>query len=222
MQRGARAPEHRLRGLMTTTNLITPGFQGAAVKPATLVGCARCNHYIESAAKFCGNCGAPHSASAAVTNKPSNVTHITDELRAFASSKNRAESNRANQLSAAQSKNSSTPAFARKKKRAISPAIREELLHIETMLVRERFFLLMHCCIFLVINLIGLFMACKCYFEYIGDEITKIMMASTPLLFINLVGLTCLVPIKGTKREIARLVERRTYLKLHVEYDSLT
>ncbi|MBK7746691.1 MAG: hypothetical protein QG625_3343 [Cyanobacteriota bacterium erpe_2018_sw_39hr_WHONDRS-SW48-000098_B_bin.30] len=207
---------------MTTTNLITPGF-GAATKPSTLVGCAHCNHYIESVAKFCGNCGAAHNATPTpVENKVSNVKHITDELRAFASSKNRAESNRANVVSAAQAKNSATPSFARKKKKAVSPAIREELLHIETMLVRERFFLLMHCGIFLVINLIGLFIACKCYFEYIGDEITKIMMASTPLLFINLVGLTCLVPIKGTKKEIARLVERKTYLKLHVEYDSLT
>jgi hypothetical protein len=46
-------------------------------------------------------------------------------------------------------------------------------------------------------------------------------MAFTPLFFINSIALACLSPIKGTKREIARLKEKLTYVKFQVEYQNL-
>jgi len=116
----------------------------------------------------------------------------------------------------------STPSFAvPKRKKAVPPELREEMNSINMSMVRERFFLIFHYCVFLVTNLIGLAMAIKCYCEYIGDDVTKIMIASTPILFINLCALVCLVPIKGTKAEIARLKDRMTNVKLRLEFDSL-
>lgn len=46
-------------------------------------------------------------------------------------------------------------------------------------------------------------------------------MALFPLLFVNGVALGSLVPIKGTKKEIARLKERMTYLHYQIEYVNL-
>lgn len=202
---------------MTTSEMTVSGIHN---KVGSLVGCKTCRHYIQPAAKFCGNCGASQDmGSTATQHKLRAVRQFSQEIQDFAGSKDRAESNRQNKQAAAQKL--ATPDFARKKKRGLSPAAREEMVVLETMLVRERFFLLMHCSIFLVVNLIGLFIALKCYFEFNGDEMAKIMMATTPLMFINLVALTSLVPIKSTKREIARLIERKTYLKLQSEYENL-
>ncbi len=117
----------------------------------------------------------------------------------------------------------STPSFAapKRKRRPVPPEIREEMNGIITHLIRERFFLIMHYTIFLITNLIGFGMAIKCYAEFIGDDVSKTMVAITPLLFINLVALLCLAPIKGTKGEIARLKDRMTNLKLRLEFDSV-
>jgi len=116
----------------------------------------------------------------------------------------------------------STPNFAvPRRKKAIPPELREEINSINMSMVRERFFLIFHYIVFLVTNLIGFGMAIKCYSEYIGDDVTKTMIASTPLLFINLCALCCLVPIKGTKAEIARLKDRMTNVKLRLEFDSV-
>jgi len=117
----------------------------------------------------------------------------------------------------------STPSFAvpKRKSRPVPPELKEEMNGIHVSMVRERFFLIFHYVVFVVTNLIGFAMALKCYSEYIGDDVTKTMVASTPLLFINLCALCCLVPIKGTKREIARLKDRLTNIKLRLEFDNL-
>jgi hypothetical protein len=54
-----------------------------------------------------------------------------------------------------------------------------------------------------------------------GDEVTKFIMALTPLTFINFVALSCLAPIKGTRREIARLLEKKQYVQFQMEYSNL-
>jgi hypothetical protein len=116
-----------------------------------------------------------------------------------------------------------TPNFAAPKRKAkiVSPEIREEMNSIITQLIRERFFLILHYCIFLVTNLIGFGMSLKCYAEFIGDDVSRTMVALTPLLFINLLGLLCLVPIKGTKVQIGRLKDRMTNLKLRLEFEGV-
>jgi hypothetical protein len=184
----------------------------SSVLPANsnLVACKKCSWHIESAAKFCGNCGTPcdlllefnRTLSRAIIESSNQENHA-------------AEARLAQKLSA--------PSFARQsfKRREIPADMKEEMTSILTLLLRERLFLIMHCVIFLVTNLIGLAIAFKCYLEFNGDELSKLMIASTPLLFINLVALMSLVPIKGTKKEIARLKERLTYLKLRIEYDGL-
>jgi hypothetical protein len=176
--------------------------------------CSRCSHFIEQASKFCGNCGEP--ATIAIRLSPDHWHAQTQAQVASNLANMQAESfYRTHQQS--------TPSFAAPKRKAksASPEIREEMNGIITHLIRERFFLLMHYCIFLVTNLIGFTMAIKCYAEFIGDDVSRTIVALTPLLFINLVGLLCLAPIKGTKGEIARLKDRMTNLKLRLEFESV-
>lgn len=113
-----------------------------------------------------------------------------------------------------------TPDFAKRRKRRIPIELKEELAALQLSKAKQKAFLLMHWIIFLITNLIGLYIALKCYFEYNGDEVAKIMVATTPLMFINLTALVCLSPIKGTKRELARLKERETYIRLELEVDA--
>ncbi|MFA6212193.1 MAG: hypothetical protein WCT03_02410 [Candidatus Obscuribacterales bacterium] len=122
---------------------------------------------------------------------------------------------------AAQTVSKSTPSFARNSRRIVPPEMRAEMASLMAAELRERIFLFLHYSVFLVTNMIGLFITVKCYVEFAGDELTKMMIAATPLMFINLVALCGLVPIKGTKREIARIKERMTYLKLAMEFDNI-
>ena len=89
------------------------------------------------------------------------------------------------------------------------------------MLARERFFLIMHAALFLATNLIGFFLALKCYLEFIGDPMSKLVMATTPLVFINALSLMFLVPISGTRKQIARLKEELAYIRFQMEYGHL-
>jgi hypothetical protein len=110
-----------------------------------------------------------------------------------------------------------TPTFA-KPKTDVPQELKDELAKLIVLLARERIFLYMHCGIFLTANLFGFYVAMRCYNGFIGDEMSKLIMAMTPLLFINAIALACLAPIKGTKREIARLKEQLTYVKFQIEY----
>lgn len=85
-------------------------------------------------------------------------------------------------------------------------------------LARERVFLVMHWGIFIVSNLFGFWVAIKSYIDFYGDEMSKMMVASTPFLFINSIALLSLAPIQGTKNQIAHLKERISYLKFNIEY----
>lgn len=114
-----------------------------------------------------------------------------------------------------------SPNFAqvgRRKQRQVSPELVRELETLNAALIREQFFLIVHWSIFLVTNLIGFFIAMQCYTGMVGDEMTKIVMALTPLTFINAVALACLAPIKGTRAEIARIKERVQYVRFQMEY----
>ena len=181
----------------------------------TSVSCLHCSaaiHASDTSSKFCGNCGAPRMHS---RFGPGNVDPII--------SKTAIQSSNAINEKLAQSTNRSTPAFAKNKRqsRSIPPEMRAEMASLMAAELRERIFLFMHYAVFLVTNMIGLFISVKCYVEFAGDELAKMMIAATPLMFINLIALCGLVPIKGTKKEIARIKERMTYLKLAMEFDSI-
>ena len=88
------------------------------------------------------------------------------------------------------------------------------------LLARERLFLYMHCFIFLSMNLTGFYFALTAYHGFIGDELTRFVVALIPMTVINLLALACLIPIKGTKREIARLKERISHVRFQIDYRS--
>jgi len=117
------------------------------------------------------------------------------------------------------------PSFASLSQKAepkeIPHELKDEISRLVCTLARERFFLIMHWCIFLALNITGLTFSLIAYNGYIGDELTKTVIALTPLMFINTIALACLSPIKGTKREIARLKERLSYVRFQVEYSNL-
>lgn len=97
----------------------------------------------------------------------------------------------------------------------------KEASKIMVLLARERIFLYMHWIGFIVVNIFGCWIAWKCYTDFIGDEMSKTMIASTPFLFINSVALLFLVPIKGTRGEIARLKERLSCVRFNIEFGHL-
>lgn len=112
------------------------------------------------------------------------------------------------------------PTFANvatSRKGGVSPQLVREMQSLNALLLRERIFLIMHWCIFLISNLVGFFLALQCYNGFHGDEVTRLVMALTPLTFINAVALACLAPIKGTRREIARVKERIQYVRFQME-----
>ena len=99
-----------------------------------------------------------------------------------------------------------------------SPRIQKELDEHMLMLFREKIFLSFLFGLFVCINLFGFWCSMQCYMGFIGDELTKLIMASTPFLFINTLAIASLIPIKGTKREIARLEQMITSLKLQLDH----
>jgi hypothetical protein len=116
------------------------------------------------------------------------------------------------------------PSFARvsaKKTKPVKPELITERNKIRLLLARERLFLYMHIFIFIAVQVIGFQFAHRCYNDYIADEMTRIMMASTPLMYINLTGLVAIVPIRGTRKEIAKLKERLTYVLFQIEFNHL-
>ncbi|MBX9949380.1 MAG: zinc ribbon domain-containing protein [Candidatus Obscuribacterales bacterium] len=159
------------------------------------VRCAACSSPNDAGARFCGECGVS-------MHRPQMDT---------------AQSVCNNAPGGAQA-----PSFARPRTRnTVDPAISRELGSLLVLLMRERIFLIMHWTIFVTLSLIGFGLAMKCYTEFHGDDMSKLMMAITPMLFINLSALVCLTPIKGTKREIERIQEKIAYLKFSVRFKHL-
>jgi len=158
--------------------------------------CPSCANVIEAGSKFCGVCGSP---AATIYGHHGAAAPIVKPI-------------------------TTVPTFAPVAPGPVLGAVselHEEAGKIIVKLVRERLFLYLHCCLFVALTVVGLFLAVRCYVDYIGDEMTKLIMSCTPLMFINLSALCCLVPIKGTRREIARLKERLNYVKFQIEYNHL-
>lgn len=204
--------------------------------------CVKCHCEMEVGARFCGDCGvsvanapaAPRQihqhAPQVKSQNPTNFAHNVDgsgRVRSNPGTASKSAVPNPNQKPNSNFTNSagnkSVPQFAHlsggKKKRRVNPELTAELGGLLALLLRERIFLVIHCIIFLVVNIFGFSLSIECYTGYIGDEATKIVMAMTPLLFINTVGLACMSPIKGTKKEIARIKEKIQYLRFRMDYE---
>lgn len=104
---------------------------------------------------------------------------------------------------------------------SVNKELQDEASTLLMQLARERILLLFHWACFIGLNFIGVYFAMKCYNEFLGDELSKIMIASTPFLFINSIALLGIILIKGTRTEIARLKERISYVKFKIEFGHL-
>lgn len=157
--------------------------------------CADCSSPNDAGARFCGECGASmHRPQSDTAQSPCNNAPGGGQA----------------------------PSFARPRTRTtVDPAVSRELGSLLVLLMRERIFLVLHWTIFVTLSLVGFGLAMKCYTEFHGDDMSKLMMAITPMLFINLTALVCLTPIKGTKREIERIQEKIAYLKFSVRFKHL-
>jgi len=168
---------------------------------ATQLLCVTCKAAMLPDSKFCGDCGS------AAQSQVQETAHAIN-----------------NDLMHAQSIHT-MPAFAQvspKLRKAVPPQLKQEYRKLNTLLLRERIFLFSHYVIFLSANLFGFWTSFKAYHElFYADEISRSVMALFPLFFINCVALGCLVPIKGTKSEIARLKEKITYLHYQIEYANI-
>lgn len=104
---------------------------------------------------------------------------------------------------------------------AMSSELQDEAARLLMHLARERVLLLCHWSLFIGLNFLGCYLAMRCYSEFIGDEMTKIMVASTPFLYINSVALLFIVCIRGTRKAIARLKEQISYVKFKIDFGHL-
>lgn len=192
--------------------------------------CTKCNSLVEHFARFCGECGSPGHLQplSSPQNMIASKTTETDSrhLKKNETSANPVRLVTPNHTSFNEQQESAraVPKFAHLAggtNQTIDPKMKEELGSLFVLLARERLFLYMHCAIFLVANLIGFAVSIKAYTELNADELTRTVIALAPLFLINLVAALSLVPIKGTKREIARLKEQIAHLRFQIEYKNI-
>lgn len=97
----------------------------------------------------------------------------------------------------------------------------DELESLTVVLWRERIFLLAFWAAFIAVNLTGFALSVECFTRFIGDTISKLIMAGTPFLFVNIPSLLCFLLINGAKRQIARLKEKINYTRFRMEHSYL-
>lgn len=210
--------------------------------PAQTRSCHHCGSHLTNFARFCGECGASgmNTGPMSVVNfasvqalspmqslmpPPQPSYQDTNPGFQYPQSTNPGFEVRPNQHAAqSQTGNQRAIKFAAVAPQIthVDPALNAELAKNMMLLARERMFLYLHCINFLCINAFGFWLSLKAYNEYNADELTKTVIALTPLMFINSLGLVCLSPIKGTKREIARLKEKIKYIRVQIEYRNIT
>ncbi|HEY9789051.1 MAG TPA: hypothetical protein V6D22_01545 [Candidatus Obscuribacterales bacterium] len=193
--------------------------------------CGTCGHYEDSAAKFCPGCGSANwSAAEAYSNYP-----YPDSVRLYSGLPDNGTptlvlpENMPRSVPAGMARaltnlsDTHVPNFAHV--RRVAPEVlrqkQVELAKMMLVLARERLFLLMHFALWAGVNVLGFCLALKCYNEFIGDEMTKIMIGCTPFWVFNILGLTFLVPIRGTRKSIARLKDQVGHLKASIDFAAL-
>jgi hypothetical protein len=201
--------------------------------------CHHCGSVLSSFARFCGECGASgmNTGPMSVVNFAS--VQAMSPMQSLSSQPHWEQPNQGFQYSQNTSAayaitpvvempqpqgSERAPKFASVAPQIthVDPALRAELTKHVVLLARERLFLYLHCINFLIINAFGFWLSLKAYNEYNADELTKTIIALTPLMFINSLALVCLSPIKGTKIEIARLKEKVKYIKVQIEFRNIT
>jgi hypothetical protein len=186
--------------------LIGSFYSGQSGKAKAAVHCANCNDELIPSAKFCGECGSS-STIAKLSNAFTNPNLGSNYLN----------NQRAQVVG--------TPNFAQispQMRKAIPPQLKQEYCKVNTLLARERAFLVIHYALFICTNLFGFWCAYKAYTGMNADEMTRGVMAFIPIICINAFAFACFVSIKGTKGEMSRLKERLTYLHYQIEYTNLS
>jgi hypothetical protein len=180
-----------------TTQSIAPVYvpqqsiPAGALPPQALVSCRTCSNPHRAEAKFCTHCG--------------NATIVSVQQA----------------VPQTESQPHQTPNFAHVKDVEIPKELLQELGDLLTLLVRERLFLYSHCTCFVVLTCIGVWLSLKVYNGFVGDEVTRVILSLTPLLFINCTTLGIIAPIMGTKREIQKLKYRLLLVRHRIEYRAI-
>ncbi len=195
----------------TRTRPGSPVFQGTSPVTASYQGqieyavCPQCSQVNEAHAKFCGSCGLASQPVPQFQPRPT-VDAGAITIPNFGGTGPLTVPNFATVTTAPPKK---------------SNALHDEMNTLTLTLMREQMLLALHWFTFFAGNLVGLWLAMKCYNEFLGDEVTRVVIATTPLLFINSCAFLCIVTINGTNKEIARLKERISYIKFKLEYGHL-
>jgi len=195
--------------------LIGSFYNGKVVQHKNQLSCPNCNEYLLPESKFCGECGSAN------TGKIVQAQTVQTQTSPNFSNQNLSSE----YLNSQRKQISGTPAFAQvsqQLRRPISPELKQEYCKVTCLLARERVFLLFHYLFFLGGNLFGLSCAFKAYNGLVADEVTRVVVALVPVFFINTVSFGAVVPIGGTKKEIARLKDRITHLHYQIEYTNLS
>jgi hypothetical protein len=194
--------------------------------------CATCGTVEDYAAKFCPHCGAANWSGSttypayAYSTGGAQTDLLYPQLSHYGTPTLVLPEHMPNSLPAGMARaltnlsDSHVPKFAHVYHESPA-ALREKQVELAKMMVvlaRERIFLLFHFLLFAGINLIGLWLSVKCYNEFIGDEMTKLMIGCSPFWIFNILGLACLIPIRGTRDSIANLKEQIAHMKSAIEY----
>jgi hypothetical protein len=163
----------------------------AALPQQGLVSCRTCFNPHRAEARFCTHCG-----HATIVNEQTSIPQTDSTPHA-------------------------APIFAHVNQVEIPKELLQELGDLLTLLIRERLFLIFHCTAFLGLTLIGVWLSLKVYNGFVGDEVTRVILALTPLLFINCTTLGIIAPIMGTKREIQKLKYRLLLVRHRIEYRAI-
>jgi len=200
--------------------LIGSFYNGKVVQHKNPLSCPNCNENLLPESKFCGECGSAN------TGKIVQAQTVQAQTVQAQTSPNFGNQNLSSEYLNSQRKQiTGMPSFAQvspKLRRPISPELKQEYCKVTCLLARERVFLLFHYLFFLGGNLFGLSCAFKAYNGLVADEVTRVVIALVPMFFINTVSFSAVVPIGGTKKEIARLKDRITHLHYQIEYTNLS
>jgi hypothetical protein len=113
------------------------------------------------------------------------------------------------------------PKFAHINHSEIPKELLQELGDLLVVLIRERLFLYFHCTAFVVLTVAGIWLSFKVYNGFIGDEVTRVILSLTPMLFVNCISFGIIAPIMGTKREIQKLKYRLLLVRHRIEYRAI-
>jgi hypothetical protein len=171
---------------------VVPPMAHVAAPLQGLVSCRSCSHPHQVEAKFCGNCG--NSTAMQAQSAP---------------------------LEAIDTRPHQAPKFAHITHTEIPKELLQELGDLLVVLIRERLFLYFHCTAFVVLTIAGIWLTFKVYNGFTGDEVTRVILALTPMLFINCCALGIIAPIMGTKREIQKLKYRLLLVRHRIEYRAI-